>query len=89
VPVEVTELSIATDQGTATVTGKIRNKKLAEGTPVTVKVTLIGYKGDTIGEMTATVNAGASGEEATPVTFEQTGAVTGSVAGWKYEVTTS
>ena len=89
VPVEVTELTIGTDQGTATVNGKVRNKKLAEGTPVTVKVTLLGYKGDTIGQMTVTVNAGAAGEEATFVSFEQTATITGSVAGWKYEVTTT
>ena len=89
VPVEVTELTIGTDQGTATVAGKVRNKKLAEGSPVTVRVTLLGYKGDTIGQMTVTVNAGAAGEEATSVSFEQTATITGSVAGWKYEVTTT
>lgn len=87
-PVEITELSISTDESTATVSGKVRNKKLTAGAPVTIKLTLIGYKGDTIGEMTATVNAGASGEDAEPVTFQQTGEVKGQVAGWKYVVTT-
>jgi tetratricopeptide (TPR) repeat protein len=86
IPVEIMELAISMDQNTATINGKIRNKKLNPGTPVTVKLTLLGYKGDTIGQMTVTVNAGATGEAAELVTFQQTGNVTGQVAGWKYEV---
>ena len=88
IPVEITDLAISTDQNTATINGKIRNKKLNPGTPVTLKLTLLGYKGDTIGQMTVTVNAGASGEAAELVSFSQTGNVTGQVAGWKYEVAT-
>jgi tetratricopeptide (TPR) repeat protein len=86
IPVEVLDLQITTEESTATVAGKLRNKKANPGTPVTIKVTLLGYKGDAIGQMTVTVNAGPSGEGAEPVTFTQTGEVKGTVAGWKYEV---
>ncbi len=82
-PVEIVELSIQPDEGSATVTGKVRNKKAAAGSPVTVKITLLGSKGESIGQMTLTVNVGEA-DSLTP--FQQTGEITGQVAGWKYEV---
>lgn len=82
-PVEVMEMSILPGDGAATISGKIRNKNLAANAPVTLNVTLIGYKGDEIGTLTVTVNVGDA-DSVTP--FEQDTMITGQVAGWKYEV---
>lgn len=87
-PVEISDLTIATDEtgASVTVSGNMRNKKVAPGTPVKIDITLLGYKGDTIGQMSITVNAGEAGEDAAPVSFQQNGPITASVAGWKYTV---
>ncbi len=84
IPVEVTDLAISAEDTIASVTGKVKNKKLAPNTPVTVKISLLGYQGSNIGEMTVTVNVGDK-DSSTP--FEQKGAISGQVAGWKYRIT--
>ncbi|MCI0436280.1 MAG: tetratricopeptide repeat protein, partial [Gemmatimonadetes bacterium] len=83
-PHEVVELSIQPEESTATVTGKVKNRKAGAGTPVTLKITLLGATGQSIGEITLTVNVGET-DSLTP--FQQTTEITGQVAGWKYEVT--
>jgi tetratricopeptide (TPR) repeat protein len=84
-PVEIVELSIAPGDSTATLAGKVKNRTLAAGTPVTIKVTLLDLGGGTIGEMTFTVNTGDK-ESQTP--FEQSGEIRGQIAGWKYVIST-
>jgi tetratricopeptide (TPR) repeat protein len=83
IPVEVMELAIAPDETTATVTGKIRNKTLESGAPVAVRVTLLGSEGQTVGEMSFTVNAT---EKDATADFQQSTEITGQIAGWKYTV---
>jgi hypothetical protein len=86
IPVELMDLAIAPDETTATVTGKVRNKSLAAGAPVAVKVTLLGAAGQTVGELSFTVNAG---EKDATADFQQSTEITGQIAGWKYTVTAS
>ena len=84
IPVEVTELAIAAEAEAATISGKVRNKKLDPNAPVSLKITLIGYKGDVIGETSVTVNVGEK-ESETP--FQTTANIGAQVAGWKYQLT--
>jgi hypothetical protein len=48
-----------------------------------VKVTLLGSEGQTVGEMSFTVNA--TDKEST-ADFQQSTEITGQIAGWKYTV---
>jgi tetratricopeptide (TPR) repeat protein len=84
IPVEVTDLTIAAETDAATISGKVRNKKLDPNAPVSLKITLIGYKGDVIGETSVTVNVGDK-ESETP--FQATANIGAQVAGWKYQLT--
>lgn len=82
-PVEVQDLIVTPGETEATVQGKVMNRTLATGAPVTVKITLLGANGTPIGEAEAKVNA-PDKEAATE--FQITAPVTGQVAGWKYQV---
>ena len=85
IPVEVTDLAIAAETEAATISGKVVNKKLDANAPVSLKITLLGYKGQVIGETSVTVNVGEKDAE-TP--FQATAPITAQVAGWKYALTT-
>jgi tetratricopeptide (TPR) repeat protein len=82
-PVEVQNLIVTPGESDATIEGTIKNRKLAAGAPVTLRITLIGPDGSTIGETQAQVTAPEA--EAT-VPFTATAPVTGQIAGWKYVV---
>lgn len=80
---EVSEVAIGTGDGEATVRGTVKNLKAAAGSPLKLKVTLIGLAGTPIGESEFTVTAPAVDQTAA---FEGKVTTTGEVAGWKYEV---
>ena len=67
----------------ARVSGSIKNKNLAAGTAVTIRLTLLDRAGATIGEQQIVVNAPEKDQTAT---FEATAPYTGTIAGWKYQV---
>lgn len=78
---EVAEVVIAPEEGQTTVSGSIKNLKVAANAPIKLKFTLIGVNGSPVGEGEITVNAPAA-EAAAP--FQGTIATSGDVAGWKY-----
>ncbi len=80
---EVTEVGIQTADGEANIRGSVKNLKAAQGSPIKLKVTLVGAGGTPIGTQEFTVTAPAA-EQTAP--FEGKVAITGEVAGWKYEV---
>lgn len=80
---EVTEVQVGTGEGEATIRGTIKNLKAAAGSPIKIRVTLIGPAGTPIGSNEFSVAAPAA-EQTT--TFEGKIPVTGEIAGWKYEV---
>ncbi len=120
-PVEVRDLSITpNDNGTVTVSGQLRNRTLPSGSNVGVDITLMGLKGETVGQINFTVVTAESArdfvtscvndeakktaypdeltrqsfcqeqaDEPATQTFEQSGELTGSIAGWKYAVKTN
>lgn len=77
----ISDLNTAINVQEATVSGTLRNLKLATGAPVKIVVTLIGTDGSVVGEQEIVVNAPAVNADAK---FEGTVKVTGDVAGWKY-----
>ncbi len=79
----VNEISIATGDGEATIKGSLKNVRAAAGSPIKLRVTLIGASGSPIGTQDFTVTAPAAEQNAM---FEGKAPVTGEVAGWKYEV---
>lgn len=73
------------DEG-ATISGTITNKRVEEGTPVTLRFTLLGSDGASLGEDTVTVNAPASDEVVEfelPVAYDSPEGAD-AIAGWKY-----
>jgi tetratricopeptide (TPR) repeat protein len=80
---EVAEVSVGTNESEATVRGTVKNRKAAPGSPLKIKVTLLGINGSPVGQQEITVAAPAAEQTAD---FENKVAVTGEVAGWKYEV---
>ena len=82
-PVYVAGLAVMNEDGSAAVSGTITNNTVPEGTPVVLRLTLVGIEGETVGEGEITVTAPAAEAEAT---FEGSIPVTGDIAGWRYEV---
>ena len=82
-PVEVQDLIVTPGETDATVNGKILNRTLEAGAPVTLKITLLGSDGAPIGEAEAKVNAP---EKESTADFQITAPITAQVAGWKYQV---
>jgi tetratricopeptide (TPR) repeat protein len=80
---EVSEVSIGTSEGKATVRGTVKNRKAAAGSPLKIKMILIGTAGTPVGQLEITIAAPAADQTAN---FENEIAVTGEVAGWKYEI---
>lgn len=81
---EVSEVSLQTAEGEVVIRGNVKNLKAAPGSPLKLRVTVLGVDGAPIGEQEFTVTAPAA--EAT-APFEGKAAITGEVAGWKYVVT--
>jgi tetratricopeptide (TPR) repeat protein len=83
--VEVANLSIVpnADNTGAEIKGTLKNRKLATGADVTIKLTLLDRTGATIGEQQITVKAPAPNET---FDFTATSPITGQIAGWKYQV---
>lgn len=82
-PVEIGQLSIQPSDGTAQISGELKNRNLSAGTPVTIKLTLLDRKGEAIGEQQVVVNAPEKEQSAT---FNVTAEAKGQIAGWKYQV---
>jgi tetratricopeptide (TPR) repeat protein len=82
-PVEVQDLIVTPGEAEATVQGKIMNRTLDTGAPVTVRITLLGSDGESIGEAEAKVTAP---EKEATTDFQVSAPVTAQVAGWKYQV---
>ena len=80
---EVNELQIAPGDGEAIIKGTVKNLKAAAGSPIKLRVTLLGPAGTPIGTTDVSVAAPAAEQTAT---FEGKVAITGEIAGWKYEV---
>ena len=82
--VEVSNISINTNANNeSAVSGKIKNRKLAAGTPVKIHFALLGVDGAPVGEQDVTVNAPAADAVAS---FEANIKATGDIAGWKYTI---
>lgn len=81
-PVEVDHLAIQQDEGRATVGGVIKNRKMKQGDPITIRITLLSATGEAIGSADVTKNMPAP-ESATE--FEVTIQYQGEFEGWKYE----
>jgi tetratricopeptide (TPR) repeat protein len=71
------------EEGSAVITGKVKNAKLADGAPVTIRFTLLGSEGNAVGEQSVTVNVSAPD---TLKEFEAPTTVTGPIAGWRYTI---
>lgn len=82
-PVGISNLQIVPADSTATVNGVVTNRKLTAGAPVTVKIMLLGRDGAVVGQGEVTANVA---EPEKPADFSLDIKTTGSVAGWKYEV---
>lgn len=78
---EVADVAISPGENQATVSGTVKNLKVAANAPIKLKFTLIGIDGSPVGEGEVTVNAPAAEQTAQ---FQGTIAITGDVAGWKY-----
>ncbi|HEX6135666.1 MAG TPA: tetratricopeptide repeat protein [Longimicrobiales bacterium] len=70
-------------EGTVTISGNLKNIKATEGSPVTIRFTLLALDGTTVGQHEVSVNAPAAEQTAQ---FEAQATVTGEVAGWKYVI---
>jgi hypothetical protein len=81
--VHVSGVSVRSNDGSAVVSGTVTNRTVAAGSPVVLRLTLVGVEGETVGEGEITVSAPAADEDAT---FEGSIPVTGEIAGWRYQV---
>lgn len=82
--VEVRDFAVGTTApGEGFVKGSVRNIKMKPGTPVKVRVALIGMDGNEIGGQEIQVNAPAADQTAP---FETPVKLTGDIAAWKYEI---
>lgn len=79
----IDNVSLTRGEGVIQITGEFKNRKLAEGTPVQLRFTLVDLDGETIGEQTITVNAPAADGA---VSFEGSVNAEGDIAGWRYTV---
>lgn len=83
-PVTVSQLMIQPGEGTATISGSVKNNALESGASVQIEITLLANDGSTIATQQTSVTLAAKDEEST---FELTvPEVTRQIAGWKYRV---
>jgi tetratricopeptide (TPR) repeat protein len=82
-PIALDDILIIPETEGATIQGRLKNRKLAEGAPVQIEFTLLGIDGSTIGQHTVTVTAPAADEEKD---FEVAAPMNGELAGWRYTV---
>ena len=80
---EVLGISITPGGGEAIVRGELRNLKLSPGTPVKVRMTLLGLTGSPVGEEEVSVTAPAAQQTAK---FEMRTKLNGELAAWKYQI---
>lgn len=81
---EVLDFAVGTTApGEGFVKGSLRNIKLKPGTPVKVRVALIGMDGTEVGGQEIQMNAPAADQSAP---FETQVKLTGDIAAWKYEI---
>lgn len=80
-PIEVAEVVAQAQEGSAVIQGRVKNRRLAAGTQVTLRFTLIGLDGRVLAEQDVTV---AAGEPEAETPFEAQAEVAGEIAGWKY-----
>lgn len=81
-PLEVDQLSLRTGMDEVVISGSFRNLKLAAGTSVTLKFTILSATGEALGSQTVSSAAAAKDQVAQ---FRVTVPVTGEMSGWKYE----
>jgi tetratricopeptide (TPR) repeat protein len=79
----VTEVATEVGLSEATVRGSLRNVTVTPGSPITLKISMLGLDGSSVGEQEIVVTAPALKEE---VKFQAVVKTTGDVAGWKYAV---
>ena len=82
-PVHIGQISMRSEPEATTVSGAVIGGKAAAGTAVTIRVTLVGLDGNTVGESEVTVTSAGPDAEAP---FSVVIPTTGEVAGWKYQV---
>ena len=82
-PFDMRELTMTAGEGKVTIAGSLRNLKLAAGTPVTVRLTIVGKDGATVGTGEVTVSAPDAEQIAS---FEAEIGVSGPAAGFRYEI---
>jgi tetratricopeptide (TPR) repeat protein len=80
---EVADLMAQSSEGQATITGTVKTMRAAPGSPIKIKVTLLSLEGATVGTQEITIAAPAKDATA-PI--DAKAAITGEVAGWRYEV---
>jgi Flp pilus assembly protein TadD len=81
--VGVDDIQIYADGDGLAITGRMKNRKAAEGAPIRIEFTLVGTDGKEIGREFVTVNAPAPEED---TVFRGRSAATGELAGWTYRV---
>jgi tetratricopeptide (TPR) repeat protein len=81
--VTLDEVLITPEVDGATIQGRLKNRKLAEGATVEVQFTLLGIDGGTIGQEAVSVTVPAADEEKD---FSVRVAMDGELAGWRYVV---
>lgn len=80
--VEMTEVNIVPGSTTVTVSGKITNLKVAQGSPIRIMFRMLDTSGKVIGSQEVTVTAPAANAMAD---FRGTVRISGELAGWSYE----
>ena len=82
-PFEVRDLTMTPGEGNVKLSGVLQNLKLAAGTPVTIRLTVVDKDGNTVGTHDVTVSAPDAEQTAS---FEAEIPVSGAAAGFRYEV---
>ncbi len=82
---DVSNIKLVKTEAGYTLTGDVSNLKLAAGTPITLKVSLLGKDGTPVDTQTVSVDAPAPDSKAS---FEASSTTKEDVVGWKYELTT-
>jgi hypothetical protein len=86
-PVDVDQVSIvpAADGASAEITGQVKGRSAAPGSMIKLNLTLLDRSGGVIGQQEISV---AAPEKEGVLEFKGTAQLNGTIAGWKYQVTT-